>query len=190
MKRLKNPKTEKYLELKKFVCSEDFPWYINECVVEQKPEGVERPNWSYSHAIMNRPENNHYTFSETLRAKEFVDAVSEIMDYNGYINYFFLRMAVNSTHPIPEEKRTVGWFHSDHDFNHHNLIIYLTPTDGGTYVQDTPFFPEVDDVLTFQGIHANQFPTKGRRVVLVATYMLMETDKSWRNECVEMQNKV
>ena len=189
MKKLRNPKTEKYLELKKFVCGENFPWFINECVVEQTPY-QNRPNWSYCHPIMSRPEMNHYAFSETLRAKEFVEAVSEILDFNGYNNYFLLRIATNSTHPVPEKERTVGWFHSDHDWEHHNLIVYLTPTDGATYVQDKPFYPEVDDVLTFQGTHAQQYPTQGRRVVLVATYMLMETDKSWRNECVEMQNKV
>ena len=33
MKILKNPKTVNYYDLKDFVLGEQFPWYINECVV-------------------------------------------------------------------------------------------------------------------------------------------------------------
>ena len=50
MKILKNPKTVNYHDLKEFLLGEQFPWYINECVVSHGTESS-RPvsNWAYTH---------------------------------------------------------------------------------------------------------------------------------------------
>ena len=60
MKILKNPKTVNYHDLKEFLLGEQFPWYINECVVSHGTESS-RPvsNWAYTHCILGRPEYNH-----------------------------------------------------------------------------------------------------------------------------------
>ena len=187
MKKLRNPKTEKYLELKNFVLSEDFPWYINECVVEQGTESS-RPvsNWAYTHCILGRPEHNHFYSSDSVKSEEIIKALSEIFDYNQIENYFFLRVACNSTFPVPE-KKSIGYFHRDHDFDHHNFILYLTPTDGATLIEDSRYEPTEDSCITFQGLHANQFPTYGRRIIIVATYMTLKTNVTSKDEFKKFQ---
>ena len=188
MKILRNPKTEKYLELKKFVLSPEIPLYINTDVVHNGIDTHLRPNWAYTHAIMDRPEIDHWTTSGTLRAKEFVDIVSEILNFNGYEDYFFLRMALNSTHPQPEKTRRNGTFHCDHPYKHHNLLIYFTDTDAGTFVEEELYLPKEDDCITFEGAHAQQYPTYGRRVVLVATYMSL-SNEGYMDKVEELNNR-
>ena len=187
MKILINPKTENYCELKDFILGEQFPWYINECVVEQGIES-KRPvsNWAYTHCILSRPEHNHFHFSESVKAEKIVQVLSEIFDYNNIENYFFLRLACNSTFPVPE-KKSIGYFHRDHDFEHHNFILYLTPTDGGTIIEDGRYEPTEDSCITFQGLHANEFPTYGRRVIIVATYMTLKSDVPLKDEFKKFQ---
>ena len=61
--------------------------------------------------------------------------------------------------------------HTDHDFPHQNLIIYLTDAGGETIVEGSkPKPPLEDDIATFSGIHYHKMPKKKRRVVLIATY--------------------
>ena len=61
--------------------------------------------------------------------------------------------------------------HTDHDFPHQNLIIYLTDAGGESIVKGSrPKPPLEDDIATFSGIHYHKMPKKKRRVVLIATY--------------------
>ena len=188
MRKLLNPLTKEYQELKKFILSDEFPWYIHqETVVDCKKN---LPNWAYTHMILNRPEINRFAQSFALKPEEFVQIASRILELNGYKEFFFLRMCVNSTHPQPEKQRIGGW-HTDHPYKHHNLIIYLTPTDGGTYVENQLFKPMEDDAIVFDGAHAQVFPTDGRRVVLVATFLELELDDSdWKERCVQYQEEI
>jgi len=187
MKILKNPKTVNYYDLKDFVLGEQFPWYINECVVSHATEST-RPvsNWAYTHCILGRPEYNHFYSSDSVKADEIIRVLSEIFDYNQIENYFFLRIACNSTFPVPE-KNSIGNFHRDHDYDHHNFILYLTPTDGGTLMEDGRYDPTEDSCISFEGTHANEFPSYGRRVVIVATYLTFKNDESWKNDCQKFQ---
>ena len=187
MKILKNPKTVNYHDLKEFLLGEQFPWYINECVVSHGTESS-RPvsNWAYTHCILGRPEYNHFYSSDSVKADEIIKVLSEIFNYNEIENYFFLRIACNATFPVPE-KNSIGNFHQDHDYEHHNFILYLTPTDGGTLMEDCRYEPTEDSCITFQGIHANEFPSYGRRVVIVATYLTFKNDDSWKDKCKEYQ---
>ena len=189
MKKLINPKTENYFKLKEFVLSEDFPWHFNGEVVDEPSEGNQNSgNWSYSHSILNRPEINLYHFSAVLQHELFVNTISEIFDYNQIPNYLFLRMAVNSTHPVTSTESRIGYYHSDHDYKHENFILYMTPTDGATMIEGVPYTPtEEDECITFSGTHATQFPTYGRRVILVATYISLETDLSYKERCAQLQ---
>jgi len=190
MKKLINPKTENYFKFKEFILSDDFPWHFNGSVVGELGESQNTPNanWSYSHSILDRPEHNHFHSSAILHAGQFVETISEIFDYNQIPNYLFLRMNVNATHPVTTESR-IGFYHSDHDFKHENFILYLTPTDGATMIEGVPYTPiEEDECITFTGSHANQFPTYGRRIVIVATYITFDVDISYKERCAQLQS--
>ena len=122
MRKLLNPLTKEYQELKRFILSDDFPWYIHqETVVDCKKE---LPNWAYTHMILNRPEINRFAQSFALKPEEFVQIASQILELNGYKEFFFLRMCVNSTHPQPEKQRIGGW-HTDHPYKHHKDLLSL-----------------------------------------------------------------
>tara|TARA_S200000501_G_scaffold17064_1_gene15295 strand:+ start:1247 stop:1819 length:573 start_codon:yes stop_codon:yes gene_type:complete len=187
MKILKNPKTVNYYDLKDFILGESFPWYINQSVVSERTKST-RPvtNWAYTHCILGRPEYNHFYSSDSVKAELIIKVLSEIFNHNGIEKFFFLRVACNTTFPVPE-KNSIGTFHQDHDYEHHNFILYLTPTDGGTFIEDSRYEPTVDSCITFQGVHANELPTYGRRVVIVATYITFETDESWKYKCEKFQ---
>ena len=80
-----------------------------------------------------------------------------------------VRFSENSTHP--EQKYIKTSLHTDHDFPHKNMLIYLTDAGGNTFVEDEKFAPEEDDVIIFEGLHWHQLPKHKRRVVLVMTYI-------------------
>ena len=191
MKKLINPKTENYFKLKEFILSEDFPWHFNGSVVDSLGdyENSNHGNWSYSHTILDRPETNHFHSSTILHAGQFVDTISEIFNYNQIPNYLFLRMNVNATHPVTTSENRIGFYHNDHDFKHQNFILYLTPTDGATMIEGVPYIPtEEDECITFSGTHAVQFPTYGRRIIIVATYVTYDVDISYKQRCDQLQN--
>ena len=56
------------------------------------------------------------------------------------------------------------------------MLIYLTNTGGDTIVFDEGgkkhhFTPVEDDIVVFEGLHCMVPPKKGRRVVIVVTYL-------------------
>tara|TARA_B000000557_G_scaffold24948_1_gene18571 strand:- start:1599 stop:2159 length:561 start_codon:yes stop_codon:yes gene_type:complete len=161
IKVLKNPKTDHYLELKKFILSKEFPWRYN----------ISTNMEFYSHVFLQRPELSGYTESHSKWTNENFIVMGEIIDYNGLykdIPYFFLRSNANATHP--DSGRQYSDPHVDHPHTpHSNLIVYLTDTDGDTIVENSRHSPKEDDVVLFTGEHYMQRPTKGRRVILIST---------------------
>ena len=67
--------------------------------------------------------------------------------------------------------------HEDHDFPHHNLIVYLTDTGGETFVENESHDPKEDDVILFTGEHYMKRPVKDRRIILVATIFSYDDKK-------------
>ena len=62
--------------------------------------------------------------------------------------------------------------HYDHEFPHKNLLIYFSDTNGGyTMVDDERYDGEENDVIIFDGLHYNKPPSKGRRIVLITTFI-------------------
>ena len=104
---LKNPKTDKYLQFKKFILSKEFAWRYN----------ISTNMDFYSHVFLQRPELNGYSESHSKWTNQNLIVMSELMDYNGLykdLPYFFLRSNANATHP------DAGHQYSDPHIDHPN----------------------------------------------------------------------
>ena len=49
------------------------------------------------------------------------------------------------------------------------MLVYLTNTDGETFVEDEVHLPKEDDIIIFTGNHFMKRPSKDRRIVLIST---------------------
>lgn len=88
-----------------------------------------------------------------------------------------LRAAINLTFHN-NSTAEVGTIHEDHEFEHNNLIIYLTKSKAGTRLYDNDEVErdripgEYNTAVKFQGKHAQEIPASGEaRVVAVFTYI-------------------
>ena len=160
MKQLKNPLTDEYYQLKNLVLGSDFPWFH---------EKNQKDNfYFYSHVFLERP--NEKSLFPAVRS-EYVDlfhtVIQQIFEYNNLPIDIIYRMNANA---VPAGKGHTA-AHTDHDFPHDNLIIYLTDAGGETVVEDiVSKTPLEDEIATFSGIHYHYMPDSKRRVVLIATY--------------------
>ena len=175
---LENPKTDLYLELKKKVTSNEFPWFWYHESIGKDAYGIGakkdgRYNTSfYSHIFVQRPEVT--PSSICFPVSEYSGMVSEcivqILNHNNIKVNAFLRINANAVHPTEKVHNTTS--HVDHNFEHKNVIVYLTSAGGPTIVENEIHDPKEDDVITFGGkFHHFQTPKTERRVVLVATFI-------------------
>ena len=178
--KLKCPNTPLYQDTKKFILTGDFAWYYKPTTVVGT-EGMDEYNldgW-YSHELLSRPKfgtiGNAYL--PTVGSEQFTNIypmVHEILEFNNVPVNCIYRVNANCTHPSINPKSTPP--HVDHQFPHHNLIIYLTDAGGPTIMCDEDFIPtEVhqpleDDIVIFDGWHCMKPPLDKRRVVLVVTF--------------------
>ena len=130
----------------------------------------------YSHAFLHGPSPSHGLFSkansEYLPNVETV--IGQIFELNNLKVDVVYRINANAVHPVEGNVLTVP--HTDHEFPHKNMLIYLTNTGGDTIVFDEGgkkhhFTPVEDDIVVFEGLHCMVPPKKGRRVVIVVTYL-------------------
>ena len=160
LKVLENPLTNNFLELKKYVLSNDFTWKY------EQSTGVD----FYSHTFLQRPEYFGYS-KPVCKSIEFnLTVLSEIIDHNKLFSndeYFFLRSNANCVHP-DEGSDKFSQPHTDHVFHHYNLLIYLCG-DGETIIENEKYFPKENDVILFTGNHYMKRPSKGRRIILIST---------------------
>jgi len=171
LKELKNPVTEKYLELKKYILSDKFPWFYD--VTSPLEDGIP----FFSHTVLARPEEE-FPVPE-VRSEIFNSSVIVLRDIFRYNNIHvntLLRINVNYTFYF--NGGTACPLHYDHPFQHKNLLIYLTNSHGPTVLintktkQEDYFHPQEDAIITFEGKHYHYQPKLGeRRIVLVATYI-------------------
>ena len=173
IKSLINPKTQLYLDFKKFVLSGDFYWSYNSDMTYQDPPNSNYTNiFYYSHMFLMRPGNNPFRFPKNNSDHlEFAAQVFlEIFKHNEIEINSFLRINANCVHPYSNILNTVP--HTDHDYDHKNALIYLTNSGGCTVVENNVYDPKEDDVIIFGGeSHYHQTPRQDRRVVLVATFI-------------------
>ena len=181
-----NQLPDSYKELKDYVLSPYCKWtYISENIPPSDyPEGEYDDTYKhigfYSHSFLDRPRGDHIRYP-SVGDKDFIDlastALCDIMSYNGFAPRSFYRICANSTHPH-EEGVVPTIPHVDHQFDHGNMLLYLTDAGGKTFVEtennsDSYEYhdPKEDDVLLFAGRHYNKTPATKRRVIIVATFM-------------------
>ena len=168
IKVLKNPKTDKFYELKNLILSPNFPWYYQYSTGEEEEVEGHMHMEGYGHAFFVRPETHKFTKIDSSYSTACRDVLVEIIDNNNlFDNYFFLRAAANCIHSNQGIQLSIP--HVDHNFPHYNLIVYLTDTGGETFVENEVHDPKEDDVILFTGQHYLKRPIKDRRILLVAT---------------------
>jgi hypothetical protein len=188
---LKNPKTEKYYELKEKVLSRTFFWqyaFDTNFDVEYLEFYEDLPY--YGHTIIQRPSPEH-PFPTILDSdwKQSVDVFNEIMVHNGLSYKTLYRLNFNSTFYVHDKMSPP---HVDHDYPHQSLIVYLSKFNRGkTYVfkKKWPesefnvkptdikhsFKGEEDDIIMFDGLHYHCMENPAlneRRIVMIATFLI------------------
>ena len=173
---LKNPKSEGYDEIRERVFDHQFPWYYNSTSTNGLDDMDGHANHPfYSHIILTRPETgDSYTASKSSASELFVGVMGDILTFNNTnVRFFFTRMSVNCTFPIEGTQFTIP--HNDHDFPHTNFICYLTDDHGGggrTFIEGhSPHKPIKDQFIVFTGKHYMELPKKGRRIIIVGTFI-------------------
>jgi len=171
LKELKNPITEKYLELKKCILSRNFPWFYD--VTTPLEEGIP----FFSHTVLARP--TEQLLAPKINSNYFdlaIEVLSQIIKYNNLeVNSF---MRINANLVISHGGGVACDKHCDHMFPHKNLLIYLNQASGPTVSINSYdnieeyFHPKEDAIITFEGEHYYYQPNIGeKRIVLVATYI-------------------
>jgi hypothetical protein len=170
---LNNPKTQSYLQFKNFVLSLVFPWYWNSSIGSPHLDTEGYHNLGhYGHVFLERPEQvrNRIPRQSSEHLDKVSDVIAEILQFNTIELNSFLRISANCVHSSNEILNSTP--HVDHEFDHKNILLYLTSAGGSTVVGDEVFNPNEDDVIIFGGeTHYMQTPEKDRRVVLVATFV-------------------
>lgn len=177
--RLKNPRTETYLQFKQFVLGSDFPWYWNP---KATPDDVDTQGYQdvpfYSHVFLARPRwksmsDMLYPQQQSALLDNLYPVLDEIVAYNNLPVQSFMRINANCVHPQTDTRDTIP--HTDHQFEHQNLIIYFSDSGGPTIAFNNEWkeyhHPQEDDIVTFTGTHFMNPPKIHRRVIVVATYI-------------------
>ena len=175
--RLKTPDTGDYTGLKELILGPHFGWSHNAKATPYMENTRSYQDLSfYSHAFLHGPSPRHGLYSkansEYLPNVETV--IGQIFELNNVKMNVVYRINANAVHPVEGNVLTVP--HTDHEFPHKNMLIYLTNTGGDTIVFDDAgkkhhFTPVEDDIVTFEGLHCMVPPRQGRRVVIVVTYL-------------------
>jgi hypothetical protein len=154
-----------------------FPWYHQD---QTNPDLTPFTFDSFfSHVVLERLEKKDITeVVNSIYYKETVSILRNFLNSVGVKVYFFTRIAYNLSYNNGEEKCAL---HSDHDFDHKQVIIYLNDCldkDSKTIIldNDKKILKEIEP-QKFKGVcfgsnfHYHFFPKKGSRIVLVATFI-------------------
>ena len=162
--------------IKKDTLNANFPWYWNSHQVKGDKAGY------FAHHLVVRPEESvDNTPRKNSTAFNFYKTILDTWCTKHNIEYEeILRMSINCVFPRLKPKCNI---HTDHDFPHTQLIVYLTdsPTSR-TVLLDTEgnIFQEIKPVQ-FKGVsfpkinHYLKLPTQdGRRIVVVYTFRTLK----------------
>lgn len=165
---LLNPLTPAYLSLKQDVLSDFFPWFwIGAATENPSPENA-GTNF-LGHSILRRPQES--TIYPVVTSDKHVicnTVLKEIFTANSIKINSVLRINFNLT--LPSQSKHCEP-HYDHPFPHKNLLIYLNDSDGDTIVGEERVSPADNKIILFEGLHYHYLPKKGRRVVMVSTFI-------------------
>lgn len=172
-----NPKTPNYKQLKESVLSFNFPWHWMETSVEDtkhEDTSIYENFGYYGHCFLGSPGGHGgrtlYSFPNSNFLEQVQDVIVEILKYNNIHPNIIFRLHANCVHPTKTGKP--GFPHTDHEFTHKNILVYLTDTNSGhTIVGKDKFSGKEDEVIIFDGEHYHLPPTEGRRIVLVGTFL-------------------
>tara|TARA_B100000287_G_scaffold220721_1_gene208193 strand:- start:78 stop:644 length:567 start_codon:yes stop_codon:yes gene_type:complete len=185
IEQLENPLTDAYKELKRLVTEEgrvDFPWYWYEkTVLENIPASIanifqrgHENRGFYTHNFLVRPEENGHSKPNSTYYDLAYQVALDIFVHNKIKVKSIYRMSANCEHPT--KNNLPDFYHIDHHFPHHNMLVYLNDTAGGnTLVDKERYAGKEDDVIIFDGYsikHCNKPPRVGRRIVFVVTFQL------------------
>lgn len=171
--KLKTIRTQPYKDLKETILSNNFEWNYYGATVDPDNKKDLR---LLSHVFLYRP-GIHYPYPKP--ASKYTDMATfvcqQILGINDIEVHLFYRIAVN----MILDTDGISLKHTDHEYPHDNLIIYLTKFDKGrtlVYDENTvehSISPKEDMAITFDGkyTHCHEAPADGRRVALVATYL-------------------
>jgi hypothetical protein len=163
-----NQKNIDFIENK--ILSYDFPYYL----YKQSLSCSNIKDNFFTHTVLKRKENKQDT--EIINSPFYEDVVSIVKDFK-YITTFY-RIAINITFNNGFETCPI---HTDHSFDHKQLIIYLNDVqdkDSKTVILDDDeqtilkeIVPKKYKAICFSNKpHFHYFPKKGIRVILVATF--------------------
>ena len=173
--KLINPKTSLYYEFKSIVLGSEFPWHWNEKAYNDYEVTEETCNFGFlSHVILERPGCTYLTSKINSEYFGIAHALfQEVCATNEIEPQVLYRINANFTARFDcSIIDKYGPDHTDHDFPHKNMLVYLTPTHSGlTKVGDQDYMGMEDDVIMFEGTHAQMCPTSSRRIVLVYTFL-------------------
>jgi len=161
-------KTENYLKLKEIALG-GIPWYYHSST---SPRSEDFP--FFGHAIVSTPRipnlfptycSDHHVICNTV--------LTEIFRENYIDVKCVFRAGLNMSLPLISDAQH-SYPHYDHNFDHKNLLVYLTDSDGDTVIcekNELRNTPKEDTGIIFEGKHYHYLPTYGRRIVLVCTFM-------------------
>lgn len=166
IRELKNPMCPEYLQLKEIILSGYFSWSWGQSTrfgVEDYP--------FLSHCFIRRPGEMGflYPMPSCELAPKCNYVVGQINDSNDLGINCILRVNANLTFPWKDGRKTP--IHTDHEFPHKNILIYLNDSDGDTVCGNDRFTPKEDAIILFEGDHYHYLPSEDKRVVLVVTYI-------------------
>ena len=190
---LHNPLTDEYYELKDWVTADEIT-FTRQGYTGLQDEVLMPYNYLelFGHTLLGRPvievgEKYRVEREDHYRSPKR-ELAATVLQQIGHANGFepeIYRMNINLTKCTKAARSII---HRDHDFDHWNLIIYLSTFHGGrTYVDNEPCpEPREDLIVTFEGkdtLHWHE-PPEGiddNRFILVATYMPREIDSLERH---------
>lgn len=183
--KLRNPLTDTYLSFKEFVTSEHFTWHHSKTFEGTPstpisiPEGWNKEDFGihtvFGHNILSRPEPRRYSAPYSDHIDSLTIMYNELVQTGQVENEsFFLRSCVNLTTPWNRIGPRYSYPHTDHSFDHINMIMYLTDAGGRTFVEGEGFDPKEDDIILFKGLHWSELPEAKDRIVVVSTLITWE----------------
>ena len=179
LKQLINPKSDTYLKVKNHVLTSNFNWYYEDHFIGHDSTSYGRFSGGdlqkyndisfLTHPILSRPLPGRKWSAVT---SDFINPVSELINEIDKVNQlkirYIIRINANMIFPSSGKQYTIP--HTDHDFPHKNMLIYLTDAGGETFFGKEVHYPKEDDIIIGEGLHHFRLPKKDRRIVLVLTY--------------------
>ena len=168
---LQNPKTDSYLLLKNLLLGDKLPWYSSHWATEVSA-GVD-DFILFFHNFVERPDGENKPQVPVIASDWFglaYQVFEELCETNNIKLGCLLRLTANNV--FPNSLYDYSPSHVDHPFDHSNMIITFTSTGGSTFVEDIDLQNGEDSVVMFGGNkHYHSFPSSGRRIVMVATFI-------------------